>query len=595
MKASSAPVNNSGSSDVRGKQPDLSVNNGEIWRQIVPFSLIFLLACCVFFLDLGKLPLFNPDEGLFAEPAREILDTGEWVTSLLNYVVRYTKPPLAMWAMALSFQVFGVNEFAARFFGAVCASLIVAITYCFLARYSGTRSALIGSSTLLMAPLFVATARMAITDLPLSLFFVSSLVCFFRAFVEQDGRLRWLGYGLVGLAVMTKGPVALVLPAAILFVYHLLKGELRAAWMFYKPLKGALLVGVIALPWFAAEIAITKGAYFQSFILRENFQRFSSVVDSHKGGWWYHLAAMAAGYFPWSAFLPQSVHSAFFPSVPSRPDAKTGLSAWITGFRNLSVEQSALLFAAVWALVTLVFFSASVSKLLTYTLPAFPALAILVGIELSKALQSKSVVRLTVPFALLAIIYGAAGLLVPALIGRLRDCPPELVRLATNLISMQCVIAILTLLLALLRRPGLAVLTFSLLTLAASASLGRQAAQSVSQRWEGALPDFARYAACSGDQIFLFDLRKPGAVFYTRRQVIQPGSKAALEARLTGFERAYILTKAVDRSYFQSLSGCRIVAQDGYALLVSWRRPPGVLSANDRSNPEPASDLSLAN
>ncbi len=595
MKPSTAPVIARGSLEVRGKQQTSAADYGDLWRQVVPFSLVFLVACSIFFFDLGKLPLFNPDEGLFAEPAREILDTGEWVTSLLNYVVRYTKPPLAMWAMALSFQAFGVNEFAARFFGSVCASLIVAVTYCFLSRYSGTRAALIGSSTLLMAPLFVATARMAITDMPLSLFFVSSLICFFRAFVERDGKFCWLGYVLVGLAVMTKGPVALVLPAAILFIYHLLKGELLDAWRFYKPILGALVVAIIALPWFVAEIAITKGAYFQSFILRENFQRFSSVVDSHKGGWWYHLAAMTAGFFPWSTFLPQSMHSALLPAVPASPRGKGGLPGWLAGLRSLSNEQSVALFCAIWAIVTLVFFSASVSKLITYTLPAFPALAVLVGIELAKVLESKSLLRLVVPFSLLAIIYGAAGLLVPSLIGKLRDCPPELVRLATSLISVQCIVAVITLALIVIRRPGFALVTFSVLTLTSSALLGRQAAQVVSEHWEGALPDFARYAACSDWQIFLFDFRKPATPFYTRRQVIQPGSKKALESRLSGFARAYILTKASDRSYFERMAGCRVVAQKGYAMLVSWRRPAGVVPTSVAPDAGQPADLSLAN
>lgn len=595
MKPSPAPVKASGSLEVRGKQQAPAAGYGDLWRQVVPFSLVFLVACSIFFFDLGKLPLFNPDEGLFAEPAREILDTGEWVTSLLNYVVRYTKPPLVMWAMALSFQAFGVNEFAARFFGSVCASLIVAVTYCFLARYAGTRAALIGSSTLLMAPLFVATARMAITDMPLSLFFVSSLICFFRAFVEQDGKFRWLGYVLVGLAVMTKGPVALVLPAAILFVYHLLKGELLDAWRFYKPMQGVLIVAVIALPWFVAEIAITKGAYFQSFILRENFQRFSSVVDSHKGGWWYHLAAMAAGFFPWSTFLPQSMHAALFPAVPTSPHERGRLPGWLASLRSLSNQQSVALFSVIWAIVTVVFFSASVSKLITYTLPAFPALAVLVGIELANVLESKSLLRLIVPFSLLAIIYGAAGLLVPSLIGRLRDCPLELIRLATSLISVQCIVAVMALALIVLRRPGFALVAFSILTLASSAILGRQAAQVVSEHWEGALPDFARYAACSDCQIFLFDFRKPAVPFYTRRQVIQPGNKKALELRLSGFERAYILTKASDRSYFEGLSGCRIVAQNGYAMLVSWRRPAGRAPVGNVPDSEQPADLSLAN
>src|SRR5271170_8092183 len=88
----------------------------------IDFGLILLCAVLsglTFFSHLGNMPLFNPDEGLYAEPAREMLDTGEYITTLLNYAVRFTKPPLIIWAMALSYKILGVNEFAARFF---CAS-----------------------------------------------------------------------------------------------------------------------------------------------------------------------------------------------------------------------------------------------------------------------------------------------------------------------------------------------------------------------------------------------------------------------------------------------------------------------------------------
>ncbi len=87
------------------------------WSGLV---LVMSTSCMVFFNGLGKYPLFNPDEALYAEPAREMLVTGEYITTLLNYVVRYTKPPLVIWAMAGSYKIFGVNEFAARFFGVAC-------------------------------------------------------------------------------------------------------------------------------------------------------------------------------------------------------------------------------------------------------------------------------------------------------------------------------------------------------------------------------------------------------------------------------------------------------------------------------------------
>src|SRR5271163_3854879 len=91
------------------------------WSNTLPLLVITFFSVLIFFNMLGAVPLFNPDEGLYAEPAREMLETGQYLTTLLNYAVRFTKPPLVIWAMALSYKIFGVSEFAARFFVATSA------------------------------------------------------------------------------------------------------------------------------------------------------------------------------------------------------------------------------------------------------------------------------------------------------------------------------------------------------------------------------------------------------------------------------------------------------------------------------------------
>ncbi|MBS2010745.1 MAG: glycosyltransferase family 39 protein, partial [Cyanobacteria bacterium SZAS TMP-1] len=211
-------------------------SGGQTRLKLSGLILVLLSSCFVLFTGLGQCPLFNPDEALYAEPAREMLVTGEYVTTLLNYVVRYTKPPLCIWAMALSYKVFGVNEYAARFFGVACALVLIAFTYLLIARYVSVRAAVVGALSLAVAPLFVLTAREAITDMPLALFMAGSQMAFFHAFKSRRFSFALAGYVLLGLAIMTKGPVGVVLPVAILFVYHFLRGELRAAWLFYRPL-----------------------------------------------------------------------------------------------------------------------------------------------------------------------------------------------------------------------------------------------------------------------------------------------------------------------------------------------------------------------
>lgn len=558
------------------------------WKGLLCLSVVFLLACWVFFTALGNFPLFNPDEALYAEPAREMLDTGEFITTTLNYAVRFTKPPLCIWAMSLCYQVLGVNEFAARFFGAACGAILVACTYLFLSRFANIRTGMFAALTLASAPLFLATGREAITDMPLALFITASLFCFYRAFNERDGFWRWLGYGLIGLAVMTKGPVGVVLPAAILLAYHFLRGNLHDALRFYKPQWGAMLVAAIALPWFAAEIAVTKGAYFREFILRENFQRFTSVVDSHKGGWWYHLLAMMGGYFPWSVFLPQALSRLIrldpwqISTVPAieqsrqSPPKQALLVRLLTRYRVLDSERDLLLFAACFALVTLVFFSASVSKLIPYTVPAFPALAILVGLELNYICSQGLLARLMAPLAVLAVMYGGAGILGPSIFSKMRHIPHSLFLVANGLLSFQCLATVTAVFLGFLRRPFAAIMTFTVLTLASTAFFGYKTLEVLSGEWEAPIPAFARFAALSGEPIFVYKIRKPSVTFYAHRAVaLSPNQEdltSDVETELSKIDSAYIIASKADEQRLMSTPGFKTAVQEGSFVLLHWRQ-----------------------
>jgi 4-amino-4-deoxy-L-arabinose transferase-like glycosyltransferase len=133
--------------------------------ELAVVALVFATAGYIFYTALGDVPLFNPDECFYAEPAREMLETGNWITTTLNYDIRYTKPPLHYWATALSYYLFGVDEFAARFYSATCAAILVASTYCLTNKFVGMRAGLIASAVLMSAPLYVVTGRLAIIEM----------------------------------------------------------------------------------------------------------------------------------------------------------------------------------------------------------------------------------------------------------------------------------------------------------------------------------------------------------------------------------------------------------------------------------------------
>ncbi len=587
-----------------------------VLNRILPFATVCLLSSCLLFAELGKYPLFNPDEALYAEPAREMLENGDFITTYLNYVIRFTKPPLVIWAQSLGITLFGVNEFAVRFFEAACGLGLVAATYIFTERLVNRRAAVVAAVTLTTAPLFIGTAREAITDMPLSLFIAGAMMCFFLGRKEGKTRPLWLGWMLTGLSVMTKGPVGLVLPVGILLACALLQGRMRTILQDYKVLPGLAIVGLIALPWFIAEITITRGAYFHEFILRENFQRFTSAIDSHGQPWWYHIAAMFGGFAPWSLFLPaafaavlpelvQALRNLFAPltrmaalgarpsnapqnnstdkkasdcSNSRNPNAFASSSSLLpsgTAENVEGVEPSLALYCTMWSLGTLIFFSASVSKLLPYTMPAYPALAVLVAIEFERIIQFRDNRRALIPVCLIAGLFACASGLLPLALAKLRDAPPELIGLLRSFVTYQLVFALITVALTARRLYKAAWFAFCVPTVLGLLFFGGKLLNTISDTWEGPLPAMAQYAAVSDTPVYVFDMRKPSVPFYTRRRVLQPSSQAELLSQLEQNSRAYILTKSKTRKFIESIAGCKVIRQEGSFLLAAYRRPSG--------------------
>ncbi len=566
------------------------------WQFLSVFGLVFGAACLLIFNNLGNFPLFNPDEALYAEPAREMLETGEYITTLLNYAVRFTKPPLVIWAMAANYQLFGVTEFAARYFGAACGAILVAATYLFARVHLNGRAALIAAFSLMTAPLFISTAREAITDMPLSLFVAGSLMCFYHSYATRSSSAkghesnqlpdssgivgnatRWLclAYALVGLAVMTKGPIGIILPVAIIGVFHLLRLNVKSALLFYKPWFGILLVALIAVPWFAVEISVTKGAYYNEFILRENFQRFTAVVD-HKAAWWYHIAAMLGGFFPWSVFLPGALVAALFART-------AGSNKILTRFQNLTPRQSLMLFAACASLIILVFFSAGVSKLIPYTLPAFPMLALLTAGYIDELWTERAWKPLAIVFALLTAVYAGALLAVPVLGAKLHDCPPALLSAINALLVVHVIAALTSTILSIKQKYAAALTSFCVATFVALLFIGNQGLEAVSDQWERPIRSFAQFAAGSKDPILVYQMRKPSVTFYAKRKFLLPKNPKELTYILSKTDRAYIISRSRSEKELKAIPGSKHLCQMGEYVLTAYRRPAAAKSSVNAS------------
>jgi 4-amino-4-deoxy-L-arabinose transferase-like glycosyltransferase len=317
--------------------------------------------------NLGAPSLWDIDEGHNAEAAREMLDSGNWLVPTFNFQLRDHKPPLLYWLQIAAYQQFGVNEFSARLPSALAALVAVLLTYELGRLMFGPGAGLLAGLMLASAAMFCAAAHFANPDSLLDALTVATFYAFWRSMPRSAGASRLNGKWMIlasvcmALAVLAKGPVGLVLPAAVIALYLVCSPQLGLLLDFRLGWAVAAFI-LLAVPWYVLVSAETKGEFTRGFFLTHNFGRFLSPMENHRGPIYYYLVAMLLGFAPWSPFLIP----ALFYGFSKRRDMETS--------RQGDKETS---FLASWIVVYLVFFSLSGTKLPNYILPIYPAAAIL--------------------------------------------------------------------------------------------------------------------------------------------------------------------------------------------------------------------------
>ena len=331
-------------------------------HSIAQLLVLLAVAACMFFVGLGRLPLREPDEGRNAEVAREMLESGDWITPHYNTLTCLDKPAVLFWLVAASFGAFGVSEWAARFPSALLALGTLLLVW-FLARRmfgngTGLRAGLIWATS----PLVIILARSVIFDMPLTFFVTLAMVGYWLSEAE-DFQHAWrdaIFFAAMGIAAITKGPVGFLLPLLSVSVYLALRGRLREL----RELRWGLGVPVFlasALPWFVA-VSLRNPDFPKHALWQESLLRFATGYAHRPGGPLYYVPVFLAGFLPWSIFL-------LFAGW-------NRLKAW----RELRQEDhKPHLFLLAWAAVVFVFFSISRSKLPGYFLPAMIPLSILMA------------------------------------------------------------------------------------------------------------------------------------------------------------------------------------------------------------------------
>ncbi|MEN8690641.1 MAG: glycosyltransferase family 39 protein [Desulfobacterales bacterium] len=326
-------------------------------HEMVYLATLVLLCFVLFFLFLGNRPLWDVDEGMHAATSKDMILSGDWITPQLNGENFYDKPVLFNWLVAISFLVFGFTEFAARLPAAVLGTGSVLVTYFLGRRMFNPTVGFLGGVILATGVEFIILSRVVVHDIALTFFITLALYLFFHGFSDTSLRKSvWLFfYASLGFAVLAKGPIGVLLPGLIIFLFLVIKrrlnivGNMQLGW-------GILIFLAVAAPWYVL-IMLKNQDYAGYFFIQQNLAYFFSGESRHPRPFYYYFPILVGGFFPWSLFLPAALFRALR--------------------RSFGKKEDATLFLLLWFGAVFLFFSAASSKLSTYILPLFPAVSLL--------------------------------------------------------------------------------------------------------------------------------------------------------------------------------------------------------------------------
>jgi 4-amino-4-deoxy-L-arabinose transferase-like glycosyltransferase len=550
---------------------DYPSNRALAWLASV---IVFVTLC----FRLGHLPLLQPDEGRNAEVAREMKVAGAWLVPSYNGVDYLDKPAFYFKAVALSLAAFGDNETAARVPSAAFGVALVVMVFAFGRKVHSTRTGLLAAIVVGTTPLFLANSRTVIFDIALAFFVCGAIFAGYLA-EEAEGRTRrnWylLGAAAAGFATLVKGPVGFLIPALVLLVFQRIEGR-RGVWKrLFAPVN---LLGFFAvtLPWFVGLSFVHKD-FLHYGLVEESFNRFTTAKKFHRSEpvYFFPLIILAT-FVPWSLLLPEAA-----------------VATW----RERWAKHRADRLCIVWAVLVVVFFSISQSKLPGYILSVTVASGLLVARLLDAALADPAgragriVSRATVVFGglclLLALVAVVGAKYIPSLAGPLRipvADAAQLGRCAAPMIASLAAFGGCALLARLRRNAAMSFLCLALFApLFVNVNLGvfdvifgaktaRYLARELPalppetelaclECFPNGLPFYLRRTATlitkDGDELtsnyILFGLAKPGAV-WPKNLVPLAQFETWLAARKTA---VYLIVRLEDRAKLESVAAAR--------------------------------------
>ena len=339
--------------------------------------LILLLLCgLLFFFGLGSLGLTDRDEGSNAEAAREMAQSGDWLSPTLNGAPRFAKPVFLYWLISSAYRLFGFSEFAARLPSAVFGTGLILLQYYFAGRILGPSTALRAALMLLLNFEIFGIGRMVLTDMVLVFFTTLCVFSFFLAMWGQGTTKRWywISYAAMGFATLTKGPIGVLVPLLAILPYLFLARPWRVGYQVLResrPLAGIAVFLAIAAPWYTA-MFLLHGSGYAASARGDTITRFFTVIGEHGGTIFFYVPILLIGFFPWSGFLPAALLQGF-PKRQTNP------------MREEAAELAVL--CTIWVAAIFLFFTLSSTRLPHYIAPLFPAAALLVACSWDRLLE----------------------------------------------------------------------------------------------------------------------------------------------------------------------------------------------------------------
>ncbi|MBI2995780.1 MAG: glycosyltransferase family 39 protein [Candidatus Melainabacteria bacterium] len=350
--------------------------------------LFILILFYTYFYGIGEYGLLTKDEPRYAGSALEMIENNNYIVPKFNFQDRFDKPPLFYWMIVASYKALGVSDFSSRVPSALCAILLILFTWYIAKKILGSTSGFLSAVILATSAEYVFLGRRAATDMALCFFFSSSMYSLYLSYFVKDWKQKII-YAMMsglflGLAILTKGPVAILLLFLILTIF-LISGkqfDIKHLRVYFIIIFFALL---ISLPWYIVVHHATCGEFTKVFFLTHNLQRFTSVVGEHRGPIWFYIPVILLGFMPWTLFF---------------------IKVLFTFLKHLQKEDfnKLILFCLIWIITIFLFFSFSKTKFATYIILLFPPLALITGHYLN--IMSKKRLNFIVCLAFTLVIPG---------------------------------------------------------------------------------------------------------------------------------------------------------------------------------------------